>query len=93
MRVPSATAAATACLIVGVLYGCGLRLQECLELRVKDVDFERGAIIVREGKGRKDRAVMLPQRLIPDLRTQISRARLLWSTDQAEGRGGVTGNR
>jgi len=72
-----------------LLYGTGMRITEGLQLRVKDVDFERGAIIVREGKGRKDRAVMLAQRLIPDLRTQISRARLLWSTDQAEGGGGV----
>lgn len=56
---------------------------------MKDVDFERGAIIVREGKGKKDRAVMLPQRLIPGLREQVARARVLWGADQAAGRGGV----
>jgi integrase len=72
-----------------LLYGTGMRITEGLQLRVKDLDFDRRAIIVREGKGRKDRAVMLPQRVIPDLRAQISRARLVWSTDQAEGRGGV----
>ena len=76
-------------LFAQLLYGTGMRITEALQLRTKDVDFERGAIIVREGKGRKDRAVMLPQRLIPALREQIARARFLWSTDQAEGRGGV----
>ena len=45
-------------IIVSLLYGAGLRLQECLELRVKDVDFERREITVRRGKGRKDRRVM-----------------------------------
>lgn len=47
------------------------------------VEVERGAIIVREGKGGKDRAVMLPQRLVPGLREQLARARLLWQADQA----------
>jgi len=76
-------------LFAQLLYGTGMRIAEGLQLRVKDVDFERGAIVVREGKGRKDRAVMLPQRLIPDLRSQIARARVLWGADQEEGRGGV----
>jgi integrase len=47
-------------LVVMLLYGAGLRLEECLELRVKDVDFDRHQIIVRQGKGRKDRVTMLP---------------------------------
>jgi integrase len=76
-------------LFAQLLYGTGMRITEGLQLRVKDVEFERGAIVVREGKGRKDRAVMLPQRLVPQLREQIARARLLWSADQAAGRGGV----
>jgi integrase len=76
-------------LFAQLLYGTGMRIAEGLQLRVKDVDFERGAIIVREGKGKKDRAVMLPQRLIPGLREQVARARVLWGADQAAGRGGV----
>jgi site-specific recombinase XerD len=49
-------------LMVQVLYGCGLRLMECCTLRIRDVDFDRAQIIVREGKGGKDRIVMLPQK-------------------------------
>ena len=46
--------------IVALLYGAGLRLQECLELRVKDLDFERRQIVIRRGKGQKDRPTVLP---------------------------------
>lgn len=60
-------------LMASVLYGCGLRLKECLRLRVKDVDFERGQVIVREGKGDKDRVVMLPARLVSSLKAQIDK--------------------
>lgn len=76
-------------LFAQLLYGTGMRINEGLQLRVKDVDFGRNAIIVREGKGGKDRAVMLPKRLIPGLQEQMARARLLWTADQAAGRGGV----
>ena len=76
-------------LLAQLLYGTGMRISEGLRLRVKDVEFERGAIIVREGKGGKDRAVMLPQSLIPSLKAQFARARVLWAADQAVGRGGV----
>ncbi len=51
-------------LMAQLLYGCGLRLMECLRLRVKDIDFEQSLIIVREGKGEKDRATMLPASLV-----------------------------
>jgi len=51
-------------LMVSILYGCGLRLLECCTLRVRDIDFDRARINVREAKGGKDRAVMLPQSLI-----------------------------
>ena len=47
-------------LVVGLMYGSGLRLSEALELRVKDLDFDRQQIVVRQGKGRKDRATMMP---------------------------------
>ncbi len=57
-------------LIASVLYGSGLRLMECLELRVQDVDFDRSEITVRRGKGDKDRITMLPQSLKPALRQQ-----------------------
>nr|WAB23336.1 IntI1 [Proteus mirabilis] len=70
-------------------YGTGMRISEGLQLRVKDLDFDHGTIIVREGKGSKDRALMLPESLAPSLREQLSRARAWWLKDQAEGRSGV----
>jgi integrase len=76
-------------LFAQLLYGTGLRINEGLRLRVKDVDFERRAIVVREGKGGKDRVVMLPLSLVPALRAQLARAAALWRADNASGRGGV----
>ena len=76
-------------LLAQLLYGTGMRISEGLQLRVKVIEFDRGAIIVREGKGGKDRAVMLPQTLIPALKEQLALARVLWDADQAAGRGGV----
>ena len=76
-------------LIARVLYGTGMRLSEALSLRVKDVDFDRHVIIVREGKGCKDRVVMLPRSLDQALREQLSRSHRLWSADRAAGRSGV----
>lgn len=72
-----------------LLYGTGMRITEGLRLRVKDVDFSHGAIIVREGKGAKDRVVMLPESLAPGLREQLSQAHAVWQQDQTDGRGGV----
>jgi len=76
-------------LFAQLLYGTGLRISEGLQLRVKDLDFDHGAIIVREGKGAKDRVVMLPASLVPALQTQLRHARELWLSDQANGQGGV----
>ncbi len=75
-------------LLAQLLYGTGMRISEALQLRVKDIDFEHRAVIVREGKGNKDRVVMLPQSLVPALREQLGDARALWSKDQTDGRGG-----
>ncbi len=60
-------------LLARLLYGTGLRLMEALRLRVKDVDFERREIVVREGKGGKDRRVMLPDSLVSRIQTLVSR--------------------
>ena len=72
-----------------LLYGTGMRIMEGIRLRMKDIDFERRALVVREGKGAKDRVVMLPASLVPALREQLARARLLWADDRAAGRTGV----
>jgi integron integrase len=63
-------------LMAKLLYGCGLRLLECLQLRVKDIDFAQRQIIVRDGKGLKDRRTMLPESLIPALHDHLERLRL-----------------
>ncbi len=76
-------------LIGQLLYGTGLRLMEGLRLRVKDVDFGHRAIVVRDGKGGKDRTVMLPDRLLEPLRDQFERARMLWEKDRSDGVEGV----
>ena len=76
-------------LVMQLLYGTGMRIMEALRLRVKDVDFAHRAMIVREGKGAKDRVVMLPASLVPALREQLAHARSLWAADRAAGRAGV----
>lgn len=76
-------------LFAQLLYGTGMRLSEGLCLRVKDIDFAHRAVVVREGKGGKDRVLMLPQSLEAGLREQLARAHVLWSADQAAGKGGV----
>jgi integron integrase len=76
-------------LVAALLYGTGLRLLEGLRLRVKDLDFGQRALIVREGKGNKDRVVMLPQSLMPALQAQLEQTRLLWAEDRRLGRAGV----
>ena len=76
-------------LLARLLYGTGMRLLEGIRLRVKDVDFVRQVIVVRDGKGGKDRVVMLPRALEGPLRAQLLHARRLWRLDQDRGRGGV----
>jgi len=72
-----------------LLYGTGMRLLEGVRLRVKDVDFVRQIIIVRDGKGGKDRVVMLPRSLEQALRHQLDSARQYWLSDRSHERGGV----
>lgn len=74
-------------LIGSLLYGSGLRLAECLMLRVKDLDFERAIITVRDGKGAKDRAVMLPASLGEPLRQHLEAVRRVHRRDLAAGLG------
>lgn len=76
-------------LLAQVLYGTGMRLTEGLRLRVKDLDFAHRAIVVRDGKGGKDRVLMLPRTLEQPLREQLARAHALWVADRQAGRGGV----
>ncbi|GAA0718391.1 integron integrase [Dokdonella soli] len=74
-------------LLASLLYGTGMRLMECLRLRVKDVDFGRSEITVRDGKGGKDRRTMLPRSLADPLQHEIDRARVLHAQDLEAGFG------
>jgi integron integrase len=76
-------------LMASLLYGGGLRLMECVRLRVKDVDFEIRQITVREGKGFKDRVTMLPETSIAPLQAHLARVRARHDEDVAEGYGAV----
>jgi integrase len=73
-------------LIARLMHGTGMRLMECMTLRVKDVDFGRREIVIRERKGRKDRVTMLPMALATPLREQIEYAKELYSTARRAGR-------
>jgi integron integrase len=81
--------AGTKWLMASLLYGAGLRLRECLRLRVKDVDFAYRQIVVRDGKGAKDRVTMLPASVIEPLRAHLDRVRKLHEEDLARGVGDV----
>lgn len=70
-----------------LLYGTGMRLLECLRLRVKDVDFGRNEIVIHDGKGAKDRVTMLPESVKEDLACHLERVRLLHEKDLAAGHG------
>jgi len=76
-------------LMAKLIYGSGIRLMECLRLRVKDLEFERRAIIVRDGKGAQDRVTVLPDSLIPLLQEHLQRVKALHQQDLAQGFGSV----
>ncbi|MEW6688551.1 MAG: integron integrase [Pseudomonadota bacterium] len=76
-------------LVASLLYGAGLRVMECLQLRVKDVDLSYRQVLVRDGKGAKDRVTMLPEKLVEPLRAHLGRVRLLHARDLREGFGEV----
>jgi len=76
-------------LLASLLYGSGMRIMECLRLRVKDVDFARNEITVRNGKGGKDRRTVLPRSLVEPLQREIERTRILHEGDLAAGFGKV----
>lgn len=76
-------------LMARLLYGTGMRLMECVRLRVKDVDFARGEILIRDGKGGKDRVTMLPQSLVAPLQAHLERRKLIYGDDCAANKAAV----
>ncbi len=76
-------------LMASLLYGAGLRLMDCLRLRVKDIDFDRREIRVRDGKGRKDRVTMLPERVVAPLKRHLVEVRTIHARDLGHGCGRV----
>jgi integron integrase len=76
-------------LMARLLYGTGMRLMECCRLRVKDVDFGQREILVRDGKGGKDRVTMLPETLIRGIQEHLAKRRLLYEDDSAKNMAGV----
>lgn len=76
-------------LMARLLYGTGMRLMECVRLRVKDADFDRGEITVRGGKGAKDRVTVLPASLVAPLRDHLTWVLALWEDDRRDGRPAV----
>ncbi|MFZ3087004.1 MAG: integron integrase [Methylotenera sp.] len=76
-------------LVVSLLYGTGMRILEVLRLRVKDIDFERKEILIRDAKGFKDRVTMLPMSLVEPLKTHLNRVKQLHQNDLNDGFGAV----
>jgi len=85
-----AAAAGVCALVIGLMYGSGLRLMEAVRLRVKDVDFERRHITIRDGKGAKDRITMLPERFHCSLEKHLALVGVIHERDIARGQGAVT---
>ncbi|MFA8343472.1 MAG: integron integrase [Rhodothermaceae bacterium] len=77
-------------LIASLLYGAGLRLSECISLRIKDIDFSMSQIVIRNAKGQKDRVTLLPDSIIPELKLQINKAALVHKQDLLNGAGLVS---
>ncbi len=89
-RVLAALKGGTSGIIIRLLYGTGMRVMECLRLRVKDLEFDRGRIVVRQGKGDKDRLTPFPEGLKAELKKHLERVKLLHEKDLAEGFGRVS---
>jgi len=77
-------------LVVSLLYGSGMRLGECMQLRIKDLDLSRREIMVRDAKGQKDRVTMLPDALVPTLKVHLEQVRLQYEKDRKDQRPGVS---
>jgi integron integrase len=77
-------------LIASMLYGSGMRINECLQLRVKDVDLDRRELVIRDAKGQKDRVTVLPDTLVPPLRDHLGRVRTLYEADRSAKKPGVS---
>ena len=76
-------------LVVKLLYGCGLRLFECLKLRVQNFNFDEGVLTVVDGKGKKARTVPIPQTIVHELQAQMERIKALHDEDVRAGYAGV----
>ena len=77
-------------LVAPMRYGSGARINECLRLRIKDVDLPRRELLIRDAKGQKDRVTVLPETLISHLREHIEKVRTLYESDRAAGKPGVS---
>jgi integron integrase len=77
-------------LVASMLYGSGARINECLQLRVKDVDLVRRELTIRDAKGQKDRVTVLAETLVPHLREHMAKVRTLYESDRAAGKPGVS---
>ncbi|MGH8675005.1 MAG: integron integrase [Burkholderiales bacterium] len=76
-------------LVASMLYGSGMRLGECLQLRIKDLDLARRELLIRDAKGQKDRVTMLPELLLPPLQSHLKQVKELYEGDRRDGQPGV----
>jgi integron integrase len=77
-------------LVVSLLYGSGMRLGECMQMRIKDLDLSRREILVRDAKGQKDRITMLPDALVPHMRAHLEQVRVQFERDRNEDQPGIS---